>query len=317
MRTSPLRWLIAVAFLLQLFPATGRAQPMTSWSVGPTMPFAGSQMLAIAGDDGSIYLFGGYRNNGQVSADAWRFDLVTGNYTQLTSMSSARRGACGDRLPDGRLMVVGGYNNGPVLTAVIYDTHTDVWTPAGSVTGGWECSANTGADGLLHVFGGESNTTSHDVYDPGTDSWSAGQWMPTQRKIHGSAMADDGRFFVFGGEISQTTDVFDPQTQVWAQISNLPNSNMQFGWAGDGERMFVLGGSTSYGNDGAPYYDVVWYADTITGVWQVDSEVLPVAARETTAAVVDGVIYLFGGSNGNKLDVVQVGVYAADQDEDG
>ena len=54
MRTSPLRWLIAVAFLLQLFPATGRAQPMTSWSVGPTMPFAGSQMLAIAGDDGSI-----------------------------------------------------------------------------------------------------------------------------------------------------------------------------------------------------------------------------------------------------------------------
>ena len=290
----------------------------TTWSLGNDMPFSRGQILAVYGDDGYIYLFGGYNSDGSVVDETWRYDVASGTYDQLTDMPTTRRAACGDLLPDGRIVVVGGYDGGQQTATEIYDPTTDTWDIGTDVTSGWECAAIAGDDGLIHLFGGEASEGSYTVYDPGADTWTSGPAMSHDRKSHGANLGADGLYYVYGGDDSLSTmDVFDPNAQTWSSGASLPADNQQFGWATNGDWIYVLGGSTSYGNNGSPYYDSVWLYDVNGGSWTVDTATLPVGMRETYAVEVDSELFVFGGGNGSYQDTLQIGCHAADLDGDG
>ncbi len=319
--TTPRRALPLVLLLLGLgagWLAPAAQAQETTWSLGNDMPFSRGQIMAVSGDDGYIYLFGGYNSDGSVTDETWRYDIANGTYDQLTDMPTPRRAACGDLLPDGRIVVVGGYNAGQITATEIYDPTTDTWDIGTDVTSGWECAAITGVDGLIHLFGGEASEGSYTVYDPGADTWTSGPAMSHDRKSHGANLGADGLYYVYGGDDSLSTmDVFDPNAQSWSSGASLPADNQQFGWATNGDWIYVLGGSTSYGNNGSPYYDSVWLYDVNGGSWTVDTAVLPVGMRESYAAEVEGELFLFGGSNGSYQDTLQIGCHASDQDGDG
>jgi large repetitive protein len=290
----------------------------TTWALGNDMPFSRGQILAVYGDDGFIYLFGGYNADGSVSAETWSYDIANGSYDQLTSLPTARRASCGDLLPDGRIVVVGGFDGGQLTAVEIYDPTTDTWDIGTGQTSGWECAAFTGDDGQIHLFGGEASAGTYATYDADTDTWTAGPAMSHDRKSHGANLGADGLYYVFGGNDSLSTmDVFDPVAQSWSSGTALPASNQQFGWATNGDWIYLLGGSTSYGNNGSPYYDSVWLYDVAGGSWTVDTAVLSVGMRETYAVEVDGGLFLFGGSNGSYQDTLQVGCHEGDPDGDG
>jgi len=312
-------WLPAFLFALifvGVAPPAGAQE--TTWSLGTDMPFSRGQVLAVYGDDGYIYLFGGSDAAAGVVDETWRYDIANETYDQLADMPTTRRAACGDLLPDGRIVVTGGYHNGQLSVTEIYDPTTDTWDTAASVSSGWECAAFTGDDGHLHLFGGEDSEGTYYSWDPSTDTWTAGPAMPNDRKCHGANLGDDGQFYVFGGSDSLTTmDVFDPVTQTWAGGAALPAGNQQFGWATNGDWVYVLGGSTNYGNNSSPYYDYVWLYDVDGGGWTEDTASLPEGMRETYAVEVDGGLFVFGGSNGSYQATVQVGCHEGDPDGDG
>lgn len=126
-------------------------------------------------------------------------------------------------LPDGRIVVTGGYDrpfvdgNTPraLNSVVIYDPATGLWTSASPMQGARARHAAVGlADGRILVLGGMgmNPTSSVEVYDPRTDSWTALAPLAQPRYDH-SAVNDGANIYVLGGSSQQmlsTVEVYHP-----------------------------------------------------------------------------------------------------------
>ena len=86
------------------------------------------------------------------------FNPSTKAFSQVASMHDPRSGAAGALLPDGRVLVAGGYNGSTYLqTAEIYNPTTNSWSPTASM--GINRNGAAGAplpDGRALVVGGTS-----------------------------------------------------------------------------------------------------------------------------------------------------------------
>jgi Galactose oxidase, central domain/Kelch motif len=127
--------------------------------------------------DGRVLVAGGVagESNGKPTGSAELFDPSSGSWTATGDMV-AIRGVSGTAtlLPDGRVLVVGGYSgdNGTQASTELYDPGSGTWTDAGNMD---EARAGHTAtllpDGRVLVSGGgwnESPLASAELYDPGT-----------------------------------------------------------------------------------------------------------------------------------------------------
>ncbi len=84
--------------------------------------------------NGKVLLTGGNDGMGGTLASAERYNPANGQWNLVAPMSQARGGHTASMLPNGHVLVAGGFN---IATAVqlaeIYDPVTDMWTPAGSL----------------------------------------------------------------------------------------------------------------------------------------------------------------------------------------
>lgn len=296
--------------------ASEASADVLAFSAGPPLPTATAQTVAITGDDGMVYLFGGFN---QLSA-AYRFDPTAGTYTALAAIPTQVRGACGALATDGRIVLIGGYDDGvgEVDAVQIYDPVANTWAAGTSTPSGWECAAVAGADGRVHLLGGESDSTTHRSYDVLTDTWMDHADLPSARVAHGAGVGLDGRIYVFGGDFSgggpTSMDVWDPATNTYATGSALPSSSVQSAFATSGQYVFALGGSTSSGNNGSPFFSAVLVLDTMTGLWSTETATLSTGIREANAAVAGGAVHVFGGSTGAPTVTHQLALLDSDDD---
>ena len=143
-------------------------------------------------DDGRVLVVGGlYSSEGREyqalrSAEIW--NPASGVWTQVEDMSEERGQHTATRLPDGRVLVVGG-------------------TPEGYLFGGGG------------VFG--VGIASVEIFDPSSGSWSPVKSMSQNRTDHAAVLLDDGRVLVVGGTgdaalVLDSSELFDPSTETWS-----------------------------------------------------------------------------------------------------
>ncbi len=157
---------------------------------------------------------------------AWTYDTIKEQFTLLSgTMSDDRAFHNMVRLNDGRIMVIGGiqgpFGNNPYFTKVlksceIYDPATGAWTtvaPMGQFRAG--STASVMADGRVFVAGGTKGngnnelfsvddilTTSlrtTEIYNPATNSWSAGPNMFEPKAGAISTTLNNGEIMIAGG----------------------------------------------------------------------------------------------------------------------
>jgi hypothetical protein len=104
--------------------------------------------------------------------------------------------------------------------------------------------------GRLYAIGGYQDHAYFDtveIYDPATDSWSAGAPMPTPRGFAAGA-AMDGVIYVFGGlgdapGSSVAVEAYDPATDTWSRRHPLPDTyGTVMGAAATAAGIYVAGG---------------------------------------------------------------------------
>jgi hypothetical protein len=129
-------------------------------------------------------------------------------------------------LPDGTLLLCGGWNGSAALTSSYrYDGEIDVWTPVAPLSIGREAySATPLLDGRVLVIGGYTGsgmTATAALFDPATSTWSPAASRAAATCRQPALRLTDGKVLVIGGALDLTqnpaanVEVYDPATDSW------------------------------------------------------------------------------------------------------
>jgi hypothetical protein len=174
--------------------------------------------------DGRVLFTGGFSSyGGGVYLQTYEFYDPATNMCALgeRTMYRRRNGHTATLLPDGTVLVAGGFNEADryLTNCEIYDPAVDAWTPTGPLS--TERSLHNAvllADGRVLVVGGTrsiGSVPSCEVYDPAAGTWSLAGDL---REIHNRpevALLPDGRVFLAGNFASKTTEIYVPASGTW------------------------------------------------------------------------------------------------------
>ncbi len=260
--------------------------------------------------DGKIYVVGGLNTETGVSPrTALVYDRSSGVWTQIPLCNNKIRGAHTSCIVDGKLYVIGGNDSSTTLSTMdMFDPDSGQWIPKNSMPTDRGLLACASIDGKIYVMGGlrivgggfdYGGLKTMEMYDVTTETWSQLPDMPTKRWGH-SAVAYNGKIYVFGGvtffptTVYNTVEVYNPQDSTWTTKSGImPTARYCLTACSLDNKMYAIGGW--YHSDYGPLYDKVEVYNPESDTWYTETP-MPVACAVLASIVLDGKIYLYGGT---------------------
>lgn len=163
--------------------------------------------------DGRVLLAGGFGGGepGQYLATADLYDPVTGRFTATGPLGQRRQLHTATLLPDGRVLIVGGFgppegsaNALPLTAAELYDPAAGRFIPTGGLgIARLLHQATRLANGKVLVTGGAgagfAALAEAELYDPAAGTFRAVGAMGTRRQSHSATLLPGGQVLVVGG----------------------------------------------------------------------------------------------------------------------
>lgn len=190
-------------------PATG------TWTPTAPMSTARASDTATLLSDGEVLVTGGastyHGPKGTVTATAEIYDPKSATWHSAARMSVARYHHVAALLPDGRVLVAGGWaltsnSDKSLASAEIYDPATDRWTATGSMaTGRARGSIAALPDGRVLVVDGVDPAyhvmATAEIWDSASGRWRPTGRLPTAVMWPALAVLHDGRVLLAGGAL--------------------------------------------------------------------------------------------------------------------
>jgi N-acetylneuraminic acid mutarotase len=177
-------------------------------------------------------------------------------------------------------------------------------------------------NGKIYAIGGSNNNTQLDVneeYNPVTDTWTTKTPMPTARSGFAIAVYQN-KIYCIGGTTGYSdsfvsgftgvTEVYDPATNTWETTKTpMPTPRADLCASVVNGVIYCIGGKKYWGVD--PFYqelNVTEAYDPAENSWSKKSP-MPIPVLGCTSAVLDGKIFVIGGSRHFQLggDLATVG----------
>jgi len=205
------------------------------------------------------------------------------SWTMTGSMRNARRLHTATLLPNGKVLVAGGFNgvvgrDSATTTAEIYDPAIGTWRSTGNLQlARARHTATLLANGQVLVVGGLNDsqsasftvTDTAELYDPVTETWSRTGRLNWARSSHTATLLPSGRILIVGGsteafEILRTAEVYDPVTGLWSATGNLnmPRWLHTATLLSGGKVLVAAGSKGDY-----PLLSTAELYDPATGIW--------------------------------------------------
>jgi hypothetical protein len=217
------------------------------WSPAAQMMAARGNHTATLLADGKVLVVGGVTfleshspPTGPTSlASAEAYDPMTNTWSAVASMSNARHSHTTTLLPNGKLLVAGGwtFSLDPARQRVLradaelYDPSRDTWSAAGAMGAGRSGHTATPLNnGRVLVVGGRGGIfglATSELYDPATNVWSAGGTMVSGRFDHTTTLLENGRVLAVGGEKDASAELYDPPTNRWSSAGHMTTGRGQ------------------------------------------------------------------------------------------
>ncbi|AUX45251.1 uncharacterized protein SOCE26_067320 [Sorangium cellulosum] len=186
--------------------------------------------------DGRVLVAGGSHvgESGGATAlsSAEVFDPGTGRWTAVPSMRATRKDHTATLLHDGRVLVIGGFNEDEALrSAELFDPGTNDWTTTPPMTSPRQNHTATllpsgdvlVVGGLQVPLGGAPDVALNaEVFDPRSQAWTQTAPLNVARASHTASLLPDGRVLVAGGQGLgdgskglASVELFDPGPGTW------------------------------------------------------------------------------------------------------
>jgi hypothetical protein len=293
--------------------------------------------------DGRVLVVGGVQNAGFRSqlASAEIYDPGTGTFSATGSMAVPREGHTATMLRDGRVLIVGGSDNGvhTLDTAEVYDPSSGNFSRAGHLKQPRiaHVAALLGTGKVLIAGGGRGGMPggyiSYDtaeMYDPANRQFTLmGAHMNSDRVGAAAVKLNDGRVLIVGGKSGRvvtsrhsnlasltplnTAEVYDPEVGAFVKTGNMSAVHyLPTVTKIDNGDVLVVGGWTIRGPLVVGMRDAELYQPETNRFAHVDP--MNVARLENTATLMsDGEVLVAGGVDGKSLIGASVEFYSPTQ----
>jgi|GEM_PF-1329996 len=162
------------------------------------------------------------------------------------------------------------------------------------------------ADNKLIVAAGVGNNVT-EIYDPNLGYWYQGANFPGTTRANGSAVGIGSKFYLIGGclnsdcngGVTNQVAVYDVSTNEWSSVAGMNEPRATFAAAAYDGMIYVAGG-TSHCGACVPLSSVERY-NPYTNTWEYVASLPDAKWSMSSAAAIDGKIYVVGGSNGSPV----------------
>jgi hypothetical protein len=208
------------------------------------------------------------------------------SFSPVGNMSVGRDFPGAAALPDGRILIIGGDQR---TTSEIFDPKTNTFTAGGVGTmseARYGPAVATLQDGRILVAGGYNgtdDTTSAQIFNPSTMSFSTVGPMSQGREAAAASLLPDGRVLIIGGYESgslDTTEIFNPSTNTFSSGPTLPGPRSASAYAPlpGGKTLLASGYSDDYLTSSLIFTPFSTFSPTgsvATGAWGAAGAALP------------------------------------------
>jgi hypothetical protein len=188
---------------------------------GPEMKVSRFGHTSVTLPTGDVVVFGGFsRYIGGQTSSCEVFSMKSNSFSEIGNMLQKRYAFSAVLLPSGLVFIVGGHGYNECLDSCEFYNPVDskcCLSKAKMKIGRKRHTTSLLPNGKVLVCGGDDRfkvfkTT--EVYDPTTDSFSAGPLMTTSRSGHTATTLLNGTVLLTGGESatsSTSTEIYDPE----------------------------------------------------------------------------------------------------------
>ena len=239
-----------------------------SWSMPGQMTTGRYLHRAVKLSDGRVIVMGGCSAFG-CAADtptAEIFEPATGTWSAAAPMKSHRASFSATRLPDGRVLVTGGYSSAGTLTEnETYDPRKNKWIVNAPMPHPHAVHVSvTMQDGRVLVAGGDTGLglpgREADVFDPTSGHWQSVGLMGEPREYFAAAGLPNGKVLIVGGfsyrgEVFVTLsscEIFSPGKGAFAPAPSMKHERSEFSITTLGDERVMAVGGDAYLNGELP-----------------------------------------------------------------
>ncbi|WP_433936177.1 Kelch repeat-containing protein [Sorangium cellulosum] len=302
--------------------------PMSdTWLPAERMHTARACHTATELPDGGVLITGGLGPSADdpLLASGELFDPVSGAWSSVSDMFTARIDHIAVPLPDGEVLIAGGWTRGNTIigSAEVLHLASGTWSSVGDmltartlhIAAPLQGGEVMVAGGKIPVGPGEIGTLrSAEVFDPAMKAWRSTEPMIVDRSSPAATVLPDGRVLVTGGDRDEVIDgvehglkvdsaeVFDPASETWSPIPPMPTARS---WhtaslLSDG-RVLVAGGQGAW-----PAMDSAEVFDPASGVWRAVAPLVDARTAHTATPLPGGRVLVAGGTGEAALASVEV-----------
>jgi hypothetical protein len=236
----------------------------------------------------------------------------TGMVTEIAHMQIARAGHSSTLLPNGKVLVAGGFGgsgteSNPFRSTELYDPTKRTFEPAADMTVGRSGhTATLLRNGKVLIVGGWTGRynvrRSAELYDPATGTFAATGDLLIERAGNTATLLDDGRVLIAGGVDREenaiaSAEIYDPATGKFNLTASMnePRGAHTATLLKNGKVLIAGGGSGHYPSQSV-YRSAELY-DPVTGKFSFTGEMAVARHKHAAILLPSGRILVLGGSD--------------------
>jgi hypothetical protein len=231
-----------------------------------------------------------------------------GGFENTGSLSTARAEHAATLLPNGLVLVAGGFDSSNNLTASaeLYDSSSGTWSLTGDLNiARYLHTATLLPNGMVLVAGGRDSSViasaSAELYDPASGTWTVTGNLNTARAGHTATLLPNGLVLVAGGvdgtnNLTASAELYDSSSGTWTVTGSLNTArDLHTATLLPNGLVLVAGG---VGDRENPSASAELY-DSSRGTWSLTGDLNIARYLHTATLLPNGMVLVAGGEDSN------------------